>query len=159
MSVEKPKKKHKASSRGAGNTPKAARSSVSSRMTRFRFAFGEKIPTEVWREIERLPPAAHRDLLAKTLLENILPLHDEREVDDEFVVYLDGDTPKHFGRITGNKVRSEWGRGRVLNHGLWEVPLTYGNKVKYSSGVIDFALLRKTIEDLRKKAKTPARPK
>jgi hypothetical protein len=159
MSVQEPRKSTGASSRDRDKARKAARTSVSSRMTRFRFAFGEKIPAEVWREIEKLPAAAHRDLLAKALLESILPLHDERELSDEFVVYLDGDTPKHFGRIAGNKVRSEWGRGRVLNHGLWEVPLTYGNRVKYSSGKIDFSLLKKTIEGLRKRGKTSARAK
>lgn len=123
-------------------------------MARFKFAFEEKIPTEIWRQIERLPPSAHRDLLVKSMSEGILPLHDEQGVDDKFVVYLEGDTPKHFGRIDGKKVRSKWGRGRILNHGLWDVPLTYGSKVKYSSGNIDFTMLKKILDGFKKYGKS-----
>jgi hypothetical protein len=87
------------------------------------------------------------------LSEGIVPVHDEQGVDDKFVVYLEGDTPKHFGWLEGNKVMSKWGRGRILNHGLWEVPITYGTKVKYSSGEIDCATLKKVIENFRKRGK------
>jgi hypothetical protein len=130
-----------------------ARSSLSNRMARFKFAFEDKIPTEIWRQIEKLPPKLHSDLLARSLSEGILPVHDEQAVGDKFVVYLEGETPRHFGQLQGNKVRSKWGRGRILNHGLWEVPLTYGSKVKYSSGEIDCATLRDIIDGFRKYTK------
>jgi hypothetical protein len=126
-------------------------------MARFRFAFEEKIPVEIWRQIDKLPSGLHRDLLITSLSEGILPVHDEQGADDKFVVYLEGDTPKHFGRLEGNKVMSKWGRGRIQNHGLWEVPITYGSKVKYSSGEIDCATLKRVIENFRKHGKTSTR--
>jgi|GEM_PF-3266741 len=140
-----------------GATGKQA--SPSNRMARFRFAFEDEIPDEIWRQIDRLPTRLHRELLITSLSQGILPVHDEQAAGDKFVVYLDGDTPKHFGRLEGNKVMSKWGRGRVLNHGLWEVPLTYGSKVKYSSGEIDCATLKKVIEGFRDYARTSAKKK
>ena len=137
--------------------PARVRSSLSNRMARFRFAFEDRIPVEIWRQIERLPPTLHSDLLIRSLSEGILSVHDEQAVGDKFVVYLEGDTPKHFGQLQGNKVRSKWGRGRILNHGLWEVPLTYGSKVKYSSGEIDCATLKRIINGLKKYGKPPAK--
>ena len=133
--------------------------SLSNRMARFRFAFEDEIPAEIWRQIDKLPARLHRDLLITSLSEGILPVHDEQNAGDKFVVYLDGDTPKHFGRLEGNKVMSKWGRGRILNHGLWEVPLTYGSKVKYSSGDIDCATLKKVINGLRKHTRISAKKK
>jgi len=53
----------------------------------------------------------------------------------DIVIYLDGDSaPRHAGKISGGgKIISKWGAGRthVWKHGLWEVPVEYGNDVQF----------------------------
>ncbi len=47
-------------------------------------------------------------------------------------IYLDDEgIPKHAGKIfsSDKRVRSKWGIGRFWEHGLWEVPESYGNTV------------------------------
>ena len=57
----------------------------------------------------------------------------------DLVVYLGDDgTPKHAGKIASEdgRVRSQWGGGLFLEHGLWEVTESYGNTVKYYQGIV-----------------------
>ncbi len=52
----------------------------------------------------------------------------------DIVVYLDDDgTPKHAGKIASadKRIKSKWGGGLFLEHGLWEVPQHYGDHVRY----------------------------
>lgn len=52
----------------------------------------------------------------------------------DLVIYLDDEgTPKHAGKIVSRdkRVKSKWGGGLFLEHGLWEVPESYGNTVSF----------------------------
>ena len=53
---------------------------------------------------------------------------------DHVVVYLDSKaTPQHAGKIVtlDGRIKSKWGGGLFLEHGLWEVPERYGNTVRF----------------------------
>ncbi len=53
---------------------------------------------------------------------------------DHVVVYLDiKGTPQHAGKIgtLDGRIKSKWGGGLFLEHGLWEVPESYGNTVRF----------------------------
>jgi hypothetical protein len=55
-------------------------------------------------------------------------------IEGDIVIYCDEKSnPKHAGRMIGKKVRSKWGDGctHIWIHGLWEVPIRYGNTVRY----------------------------
>ena len=52
----------------------------------------------------------------------------------DVVVYLDDeDTPQHAGKKAPQEglIKSKWGDGRFLEHGLWEVPKRYGNTARF----------------------------
>lgn len=52
----------------------------------------------------------------------------------DVVIYLDDNgAPKHAGKIAPceRRVKSKWGGGLFLEHGLSEVPESYGNTVKF----------------------------
>ena len=52
----------------------------------------------------------------------------------DVVVYLDiKGTPQHAGKIVtlDGRIKSKWGGGLFLEHGLWEVPESYGNTVRF----------------------------
>lgn len=47
---------------------------------------------------------------------------------DGLIVYLDASArPMHAGRIAAGRVRSKWGTGWLVEHGIWEVPMEYGD--------------------------------
>lgn len=126
---------------------------MDNRIECFKFVFGDKIPKDIWDKITKLPPGKCKDLIVRSFAEGFLALHDERKDNDEFVVYLKDDIPKHFGKISGDRVESKWGRGPIWKHGLWEVPLTYGDTVKFSTGKMDHSVLRKIIERLETRSR------
>ncbi len=66
-----------------------------------------------------------------------LSLHDEYDNTDRVVVYFNENGVAHFGFIDGEKIRSKWGRGLIWEHSLFEVPIEYGNTVKFSDGSIN----------------------
>ena len=52
----------------------------------------------------------------------------------EAVIYFDDQgVPKHAGKIVSEekRIKSKWGGGLFLEHGLWEVPESYGNAVRF----------------------------
>jgi hypothetical protein len=53
-----------------------------------------------------------------------------RDDDGRLVVYFRNDKPVHAGIVRGNQIRSKWGIGHLWEHGLWEVPSSYGDRVE-----------------------------
>jgi len=50
----------------------------------------------------------------------------------DLVVYFDGLQLRHVAKIMSESTcASKWGVGHLYEHGLWDVPETYGNQVKY----------------------------
>ncbi len=53
----------------------------------------------------------------------------------DLVLYFDEGTFKHIGRlIEPSRALSKWGTGGLYEHGLWEVPSTYGNELRFFVG-------------------------
>ena len=51
---------------------------------------------------------------------------------NDLVVYYKGQQKVHVGRyIAPNLVESKWGLGPLFRHGLWDVPKSYGEALKY----------------------------
>ena len=109
----------------------------------FLFVFEEYVPKQLVGKIRTFSqniskkPNVFKELLNKGFIE----LHDERKARDKIVVYFDKGTVTHFGKIENDKILSKWGVGLVWEQPLFEVPLSYGNEVKYSSGEMDVEVL------------------
>ncbi len=51
---------------------------------------------------------------------------------NDLVVYYNGQQKVHVGRyVAPNLVESKWGLGPLFRHGLWDVPKSYGDALKY----------------------------
>lgn len=56
-------------------------------------------------------------------------------VPGDLIVYLEGGTFRHVGRMkTETRVLSKWGIGCLYDHGIWEVPSGYGEEIQYFVG-------------------------
>ena len=75
-------------------------------------------------------------VFARFLIEHGAPekINESEIRPDDVVVYLDGkSTPKHAGKIAPQegRIKSKWGGGLFLEHGILEVPENYGNTVNF----------------------------
>ena len=53
-------------------------------------------------------------------------------VPNDLVVYYNGQRKMHVGRyVEPTLVESKWGFGPLFRHGLWDVPKSYGDALKY----------------------------
>ncbi|MEW6672508.1 MAG: hypothetical protein AB1427_12450 [Thermodesulfobacteriota bacterium] len=121
----------------------------------FLYAFGNILPSNLRDGFVNLIEKKHRafdDICRDLITEGFLSLHNEKREDDRIVVYLYGNSVKHFGKIEGDSVVSKWGRGYTWKHGLFEVPLSYGDTVKFSNGTIDQGVFRRVIETHSKRS-------
>lgn len=55
---------------------------------------------------------------------------------DDMLLYFDGDDVKHGARHlhrsnVGSIVRSKWGPNELFEHEMWEIPASYGDRVKF----------------------------
>jgi len=87
-------------------------------------------------------------VLALCTFFNALSMHDEKKDGDQVVIYFDKGDPTHFGKIVGNKIESKWGSGCVWLHDLFEVPLSYGESVKYSDGKLDLDIFENILTNI-----------
>ena len=87
----------------------------------------------------------YKDIGIRLISEGILELHNSWKDDDHVVVYFNNSIPVHFGKIDKRAIISKWGVVHVWMHGLWEVPLSYGNTVKFSDGQVNETVFWKVI--------------
>jgi hypothetical protein len=113
----------------------------------FLFVFEEYIPEELVGKIRVFSQnSSVRSNVFQNLLDNgFIELHDDRKTDDRIVVYFDKLIVTHFGKIERNKILSKWGAGLIWEHPVFEVPLSYGNAIRYSNGQIDIKVLEKIL--------------
>lgn len=68
----------------------------------------------------------------------------------DLVIYFADEEFRHVGRVLGvDRVLSKWGTGLLLEHALWEVPESYGDRVEYYVGPNEeqsFALFQRYAE-------------
>lgn len=53
----------------------------------------------------------------------------------DLILYFDNGVFRHVGRMkTETRILSKWGTGWLCEHGVWEVPLNYGEEIQYFVG-------------------------
>jgi hypothetical protein len=68
-------------------------------------------------------------LIARGLL---MPLRAEEARSGDLVFYFQDGSFRHAGMLTEDgRVVSKWGTGQLYEHGLYEVPDTYGDEIRY----------------------------
>ena len=66
------------------------------------------------------------------LIERHLTEIEQNEIQDgDYIIYFDNGKPQHAGRIRNNKVVSKWGMYHLWEHGIWEIPIEYGDTVRF----------------------------
>jgi len=115
----------------------------------FLFVFQANIPDELVKKIgkfyEDKDTSNRVDYFLQLLDDGFIELHTLRKANDEVVVYFNDGVPTHFGRLENDLVISKWGIGLIWKHKLFEVPLSYGDAVKYSDGNIDNKVLKRLL--------------
>lgn len=74
---------------------------------------------------------AGKEFIVFLLTNNLLVLRGAEEISKgDLVVYFENGEFCHVGRMANsNRVESKWGTGWLYEHGLWEVPESYGHEV------------------------------
>ncbi len=113
------------------------------------YAFKDILPSDLRKILVNLimkNSGCFEDIGRGLISEGFISLHDEQKESDIIVVYFDGDVAKHYGRIERNRIVSKWGNGYAWKHDLFEVPLSYGDTIKFSNGEIDQGVFRMVIK-------------
>jgi hypothetical protein len=83
-----------------------------------------RIMKEYWHVF---PGREFAEFLLNTRLEEIRA---DNARDGDHVIYA-GSEIEHAGIVRGERIESKWGLGHLWRHGVYEVPLRYGNHVRY----------------------------
>jgi len=115
----------------------------------FLYAFRNLLPDDLLAAFINLvsdKPELFESICNDLILKEFVSLHAKQIDSDRIVVYFLGNTPKHYGRIEGDTVLSKWGNGYIWKHGLFEIPLSYGETIRFSGGVIDRSVFNTVIK-------------
>lgn len=97
----------------------------------FTFAFRLLDSPEFIDIIQRFPFLFANFSYASYLIERYLTEIDHNKAqDDDYIIYFLNGNLKHAGRIRNNRVISKWGMYHLWEHGFWEVPTEYGDKIE-----------------------------
>lgn len=102
------------------------------RYTCFMHAFGLVYSTPV-KEIARTFPETYpsREFVRSLIARYLSEIGRADTLDGDVVVYLNGDTITHVGKMRLGRVVSKWGTGHLWEHGIPEVPDQYGNTARF----------------------------
>ena len=50
---------------------------------------------------------------------------------EDIIIYFDNSIPTHAGKVNKGRVVSKWGTGHLWEHAIYEVPLSYGDRIKF----------------------------
>lgn len=110
----------------------------------FMYVFKDNLPDRLRKTIDKVSENSQDNTINifQELLDNdFIELHDTQRIEDAVIVYFDNGIAKHFGRIVNGEIISKWGKGLIWKHPVFEVPISYGNIVKYSNGKINMVVL------------------
>jgi hypothetical protein len=63
-------------------------------------------------------------------------IKDKTLYDKSLIVYKDKERVRHVGiNVSKGRVRSKWGLGYLYEHGVFEIPLQYGNDVEFYKNI------------------------
>jgi len=66
------------------------------------------------------------------IIEQHLTEIEQNEIQDgDYIIYFHNGKPQHAGRIRNNKVVSKWGMYHLWEHDIWEIPVEYGDTVRF----------------------------
>jgi hypothetical protein len=66
----------------------------------------------------------------------LVPVTEIEAISGDLIVYFEGDDFCHVGRLArAGRVVSKWGVGLLVEHAIWEVPLSYGSRVANFRGL------------------------
>jgi hypothetical protein len=66
-----------------------------------------------------------------TLIPHLNTISESDVRNDDLILYFDEQIPTHAGLATKSRVISKWGEGHIYQHGLLEVPSSYGNRIRF----------------------------
>jgi hypothetical protein len=84
---------------------------------------------------------------------------------NDLVAYFDGPQPRHIGKVMSTSTfASKWGVGHLYEHGLWDVPKTFGDQGRYfkppdQQGLEQFLLMQMQMPCIHMTAKEGPRVK
>lgn len=112
----------------------------------FRYVFWKKIPPDQLSMFSKVTVNNRYEAVCREMIrKGLLSLHDDLYDDDKVVVYFNKGKAVHFGKIQNHRFISKWGKSLVWEHGLFEVPLCYGNAVMFSDGVLNMDVLNNVV--------------
>lgn len=65
------------------------------------------------------------------LIPYLVPVSESDVDEGNLVLYFDEGIPTHAGLVKESDVISKWGKGHIYRHSRLEVPLSYGNEIRF----------------------------
>ena len=96
------------------------------------YALGLHETQDFWRIREELPDVwPTGTFVSRRLLPNLQPVSDPDQCPGDLIVYFSGQSVNHSGIVGNRLVRSKWGSAHTWEHGVFEVPTSFGSEVRY----------------------------
>jgi len=96
------------------------------------FTFGLWRQEASWKLQDTHPDAwPDGSFVVRHLLPVMSPVRPGDMPDEVAILYYEGDQLRHSGLQRGERVRSKWGDSHTWEHGLFEVPASYGERVAH----------------------------
>lgn len=96
-----------------------------------------------------LPDLFAGSKFVQELLPYLVPVPESDATEGDLVLYFDGQMPTHAGLIKGSEVISKWGKGHIYQHGRLEVPISYGDTMRFYRKLPGSALTTRFVEYVR----------
>lgn len=96
----------------------------------YQYSFGladVEVVTEIMRRYGYIFP--NREFVQHLIATRLREIAAKDAKDGDHVLYA-GSQIEHAGRIAQGSVESKWGKGHLWRHGLFEIPLRYGDTVR-----------------------------
>lgn len=97
----------------------------------YEWAFDLNSVLTRWVGERDLPELFAGPQFVSTLIPHLNSISESNVKSDDLVLYFDEQIPTHAGLATKSRVISKWGEGHIYQHGLLEVPSSYGNGIRF----------------------------
>lgn len=85
--------------------------------------------------MDALQTQPRSDFVAHVAARHLSEISPEDAADGDLILYFDNQNITHAGKVRAARVVSKWGIGWVWEHEVFEVPMQYGDKVRFYSRV------------------------
>ena len=90
--------------------------------------------------------AVTTDFVSELIGEVLIEREPCNATDGDIIIYFDNNTPTHAGKFYKGRVVSKWGNGHLWEHVIYEVPLRYGDRIKFFLPVDRDGILKRFIQ-------------